>query len=146
MKTFLTIVLAVLMSVFLAGVAIAGDNSLVAGGQVITGHSLFPFYDPSEPIVTPGSASTMASTGQAEYPYLAGGEVITGHSLFPFNDPSEPIVTAESAMSHMASTSGSEPAKFFVAGGQVINEHSLFPFSDPSEIRLCLLNGMTQRC
>ncbi len=145
MKTVLAIVLSVLMTVLLAGVAFAGDNTIIAGGQVITGHSLFPFNDPTESVVTEApAASHMASSGQAEYPYVAGGQVITGHSLFPFNDPSESIVTEAPAASHMAS-SGQDKTPY-IAGGQVINGHSLFPFNDPSEIRMCLLNGMTARC
>ncbi len=133
------------MTVFLAGGAIAGSNSIVAGGQVITGHSLFPFNDPSESVVTAGSAVTpMTSSSQADYPYVAGGQVITGHSLFPFSDPSESVVTEGSAVSNMASSGQADYP--YIAGGQVITGHSLFPFSDPSEIRMCLLSGMIKQC
>ncbi len=143
MKTILAIVLSVLMTVFLAGVATAGDNAIVAGGQVITGHSLFPFFDPNESIgKTEAPAVThMAREGQADELFVAGGQVIKGSSLFPFVDPSAPILTEEAAMAHMASI---RERPEYATEDLGTSGMALYPTQDPQQVQLCSVGIRTQ--
>ncbi len=132
MKTILSTVLTVLVSVFIASVAIAGDYSSVAGGEVITGQSLFPLSNPTASVVTEGYAWThKAVKDQVVYPFVAGGEVITGSSLFPLSNPTASVVTEEAAATPMAVECPEDYA--CVAGGEVITGSSLFPLSNPLE-------------
>ena len=129
MNKILTIVLAVLLTVFVSSVAIGADHSYALAGQGFYGPSISPSVDPSEGSLIEHPATSEMTTSVADNSYALAGQGFYGPSISPSVDPSEGSLIESPSTSEMYFSSWDHPC---VLGGQVLYGLSISP-SDPSE-------------
>jgi len=103
MKTILTIILSVLLTVFVAGVYVVADNSSALGGQMFYGASISPSTDVAEGYAIEHVTTKMAVNAADR------SDALAALSISPWTDVSEGSLVERPAVTGMYFSAADHP-------------------------------------